>query len=464
MRLLIVLSILSGGCAAHRYECERHGGHASIRIDSEHFTVTSDLPADEARVEVVRLERLWDAYSVFFGEEPSTVARVPVLVSKDEAAAELMGGDVSGFFLTTIEPLLVTTVRDYEVNGNIVRVSAGAHELVHLVSRFWLPRQPRWIAEGLAEYLGDADFKKEDVVRFGRWQWGAGGSVHTLDELWAWDEDAPKDEAPLYRSAWAWVHYLANREEGKLKRLWVALRTEPSPRAAFDSVFPPEQQAALHERVEAYVAETRYRGWETRMLRTPELSAPVPLAPWEVHLLRRRILQRTGLTADVVRESKLAADVAPTPLPPEVDVARALDTVYGPARTDVLLRYPRLPSAMRALGHALDLSDDEQFAWLEKAVVATPDSAVAQLGFARAANARGDARGLDAATKAVTLAPWSIDARSAQAIALSAQHRCDEARATLESADSLVDERFPGGAKFLAATRRDVDAACEVTK
>lgn len=246
------------GCAAHRYECERHGGRPSLRIDSEHFTVTSDLPADEARVEVRRLERLWDAYSVFFHFEPTTSARVPVLVSKDEAAAELMGDDnVAGFFFASIEPLLVTTVHDWEVGGNIVRTSAGAHELVHLVSRFWLPRQPRWIAEGLAEYLGDAQFKNEDVVRFGRWKRNTGTSVHTLDELWQWDEVAPKDQWPLYESAWAWVHYLANREEGKLKRLWAALRTEPSPRAAFDSVFPPSEQPALQARVEAYLAEGR---------------------------------------------------------------------------------------------------------------------------------------------------------------------------------------------------------------
>lgn len=451
------------GCAAHRYECERHGGRPSVRIDSEHFTVTSDLPEDEARVEVRRLERLWDAYSVFFNAEPTTTARVPVLVSQDEAAAELMGDDaIAGFFFASIEPLLVTTVRDWEVGGNIVRTSAGAHELVHLVSRFWLPRQPRWIAEGLAEYLGDAQFKSEDVVRFGRWQWGGGSRVHTLDELWQWDEVVPKDQRSLYESAWAWVHYLANREEGKLKRLWLALRTEPSPRAAFDSVFPPETQAAMHERVEAYVVETRYRGWESRTLRTPELSRAVPLAPWEVHLLRRRILQRTGLAADVERESRLAAEVAPAPMPPEVEVAVAQDTVYGPARTDVLLRHASLPPVMRALGSALDLSDDEQFAWLEKAVAAAPDSAAAELAFARAANARGDARGLDAATRAVALAPWSLDARLAQVRALAGQHRCDEARGSLQSAGSLVDERFPGGAKLITATRGDVDAACEV--
>lgn len=66
MRLLLFLSVLASGCTAHRYECERHGGRPSVRIGSEHFTVTSDLPEDEARVEVRRLERLWDAYSVFF--------------------------------------------------------------------------------------------------------------------------------------------------------------------------------------------------------------------------------------------------------------------------------------------------------------------------------------------------------------------------------------------------------------
>lgn len=463
MRVLVVVSVLVSGCAAHRFECERHGGRPAIRMQSDHFTVTSDLPADELLVEVRRLERLWDAYSVFFQYEPTTTARVPVLVSKDEAAAEFMP-NTGGFFFASIEPLFVTTVRDYDVSGKTVRRSSSAHELVHLVSRYWLPRQPRWVAEGLAVYLGDVDFTREHVVRFGRWQWNDRSSVHPLAELWAWDEGAPADEAPLYQSAWAWLHYLANREETRLARLWYALRTQPSPRAAFDSVFPAEEQAALHEKVVAYVAEGRYRGWESRLLRDPNVSAATPVAPWEVHLLRRRIMQSAGLRSDVKRESQRATEVAPSPLPPAVEVARAQDTSFGPARTDVLLRHQQLPEALLALGVAPDLDDDAQLAWLEKAVATAPDSAAAQLSFARAALARDDARSLAAAQQAVALAPWSLDARLAEATALGQRARCADAFTALESAASLGDERSPNVTKRLAETQRQVAKRCQEAK
>lgn len=458
VRTLALLSLLVSGCAAHRFECVQHGGRPAIRIESDHFAATSDLPAEELTLELRRLERLWDAYSVFFQYEPTTTGRVPVLVSRDEAADEFIAGS-GGFFVASIEPIFVTTVQDFDVSGKTVRRSASAHELVHLVSRFWLPRQSRWIAEGLAEYLGDADFKREEVVRFGRWQWSDRYALHPLPDLWDWDIGAPVIRADLYESAWAWIHYLANRDEARLARLWQALRTQPSARAAFDSVFPPGEQAALYEKVEAYLVEGRYQGWESRLQRDPEVSPAATVPPWQVHLLRRSILQHTGLREDARREAQRAADVAPTPTPPEVALALAEDTLFGPACTDVLLRHAELPQAMVLLGLAPDLRDEDRFAWLEKATSRAPDSARAQLAFAEAANARGDPRGLAAAQQAVALAPWALAARLAEVTALAGQSRCADALAALEAAASLGDERN-NVAKQVARVKAELATKC----
>lgn len=455
----LAVAVLGVGCAAHRFECERHGGRPVLQIESAHFVVRSDLPEREVRSELADLERLWDAFSVFFKHAPTVMARVPVLLTLNEATSEFIP-NTAGFFTAAVEPLLAISVRDYIIDGKVVRGSVSAHELVHLVSRSWLPRQPRWLSEGLAEYLGDARVWRDGSVTFGRWQWPSGAGLLTLDELWAWDDRQPADASVHYGSAWAWLHYLANRDEERLGRLWEALRTQPSPRRAFESVFPPGEHAALHDKVRAYLEARRFRGWESQTLREPQLGPARRLEPWEVHLLRRSIVRVTGIKAEVVRESALAAEVAPHPLPARVEVAIAIDTTWGPARTDVLIANATNPEALLGLGDAPDLSEDEQFAWLERAVARTPDSAAAQLAFARAATARRDERALEASRRAAAAAPWSLDARLTEILALATMGRCPDARVALESASSLGDERKTNVGRRLAQARRQLQTTC----
>lgn len=357
-------------------------------------------------------------------------------------------------------------MRDENLDDPGRRTSADAHELVHLVSRFWLPDQPRWIAEGLATYLGDAEFVDASVVHFGRWEWRDTSTLLPLEKLWAWDVDPParSEEHELYQSAWAWIHYFANHDEARLARLWQALRArKDSTRAIFDGVFPPAEQAALYAKVQRYLAEGRFRGWESRTLRSPKVSAAAPVPDWEVHLLRRSLFARVGVRADLRRESGLAAEVSPSPPAPAVELAVAEDTLAGPERTDVLRRLETLDEALVGLGSAPDLTPAQRFAWLEKASQ-RQGSARAQLAFARAANAQGDRRALEAATRAVALAPWSIDARVELAVALASNGRCAEGASMLDALASLQQEGSRGFAAFLAGVREQVARACGEVK
>jgi hypothetical protein len=103
--------------------------------------------------------------------------------------------------------------------GKAAHGTTQAHELAHYLSRFFLLRQPRWFAEGLASFLETvhleeggtkAVFGKPDGEALGYIQSGGQGRGRPwlgLKELWRWDQPGntpPQDLSPLYASSWLW--------------------------------------------------------------------------------------------------------------------------------------------------------------------------------------------------------------------------------------------------------------------
>lgn len=225
MRLsaLLLAAVTGLGCA--HFECTAHGGREVRALKTEHFVVTSDLPADAHRAEAERLELLWDTFAAFFGADVPEAA-IPVVVMADQGDVDFFAPGYRGFVRRSDPEVLVVGAPSEEGGTNV-----NAHELTHLVSACLLPRQPRWVAEGLGAYFEDATFKDARTVKMGRWNAGRAEEafivgVATLDELEAWGGLSFNDDAEVnrYASAWAWVHYLANHDEGRLRpsRGWPA--------------------------------------------------------------------------------------------------------------------------------------------------------------------------------------------------------------------------------------------------
>lgn len=458
----LVVGLVSSSCAVHRFECEKHGGSAMLRIDSEHFSVTSDLPASDLRVEVRRLERLWDAFAVFLQHDPPPGERLRIVLSQANIAGEFVP-DAAGFVTWGLNPLMLTTVIGKSSNRTW---STNAHELVHVMSRHSLPNQPRWIAEGLAEYLGDARFASEYVVKFGRWAWDD-GPVEPLASLWAWDEARGNrdEEHSHYQSAWAWIHYLAGREPVRLARLWTALSSGVPPRDAFEAIFSRKESDELRDKVQRYVDEGSYTGWNAQLSRDPILSDPVGVSPWEVHLLRRDLADATGWGALAKAESAKAREVAPSPEPFAVTLAVATDTLSGPRRTDVLLKVaeaqPIEPLVTLELGLAVDASPSARLDSLQKAAAALPNSARAHLALARLALELNEPSALGSAERTVALSPWSVEARLLQVQALAQASRCPEAWAVVKAAQGLAVESASSEAPQVAAIRTKLLESCK---
>lgn len=462
MRLLcgLVAMVSLNGCK-HHFECAAHGGSVVRQVETRHFIVTSDLEERVLTRQAAELEQLWAAWGVFFHRAPDTPAKLNVLLSREGATDEFMEGH-SGFVRFSARPVLMgDLVLGDSANGGTRYYSSNAHEMAHFVSYFVFRRQPRWFAEGLASYLDDADFVRADAIRMGNWQWSR-STPDSLETMWSWDEviELGDVQQQRYASAWAWVHFLTNREEERFTRAMYSMQNGESARAGFEEVFPPAEWPELHRRLRAYLSEGRYRGWETSGLAAPRVSKARTLAPWEVHLLRR--LYADGAKARL-KEAAIAKELAGEKVPAEVTLA-LFEDARGPEQSEVLAALPGNPRAELLASYAPDLSPLRCFQLAESAAKQLPDDVQAQARFSLLAAQRDDPRSVKASIEVLAMAPWWEDGYFIHADALHSQGHCAEARETLNDARGLVRDGDTRLTKRIAKALNWLDEHCREKK
>lgn len=263
--------------------------------------------------------------------------------------------------------------------------------------------------------------------------------VLSLEELGQWNGlTFDSEEALYYASAWAWVHYLVNRDEDRLQRLFNGLRGAKPLAQVMNEVFPPEEAKRLHEAVKEYLGAARFRGWETTLNRTPKIEAPIVLAPWEVHALRSQLYLRDVGAA--TREQVMAVSLAPVPLPPEAAVLKA--ELDGRKAKELLADFPTSPAVLVAAHGRFD--EDVDVAKLEEALERPDaDAELFLLGantalFKKPSDPKRAKTWVDRAT---ALAPWSVEIAVARVQIALALGDCEEARYSVGEAGGLLPER-----------------------
>jgi hypothetical protein len=221
-------------------------------------------------------------------------------------------------------------------------------------------------------------------------------------------------------------------------------------------VFPREEWEPLRVKVEAYVAEARFAGWESRSLVTPRLGPTRVLTPWEVHLVRRRLALTLREWSVATAEGQLALAVAPTPTPPEVLIARAVDTLMGPALTDALAPWADGAAALE-YAQGTDLAPDQAWARLTPLAAGddAPPLAVLRLAQWAVRLRRGDATTL--AARAVVVAPISLEARVNLVSAHAFAGECESAAQALADAQGLESA---GRSKAVLERAQKVTKSC----
>jgi hypothetical protein len=268
------------------------------------------------------------------------------------------------------------------------------HELVHYLSAKVMPRQPLWLAEGMASYFETLDYDADKAeVRVGRPPPDLLAIAQQvvrvpLPQLLAADK-IEGERSVFYASAWAAVHFLMNRHLDELSAYEKALRARVPPATAWAQAFGKLPTADLDNDLRNYLDGGQYA-----LLVVPFAStggdpiAERPISDAEVHTTRAQLLVAGGRN----RAARLGA--AGDRRDAEAAARREIDEA---------LRLEPGNVGARALAH-FELHQEVDLAAAERAIEASPGDWMAWLLLSEAFRQRHMEAEDDTAEKAVELA------------------------------------------------------------
>lgn len=461
MALACLSLLVSAGCAGTRALCPQEGGRPWSEVQSAHFRIQTNLTPEAATTTALELEKYRRALLLAWGPDFDPPGTVEVILVRNQSELnEFTQGRAAGFATYTDRgPLLVMAGNGYVLDDS-PDLRLQTHELAHHLSTFVLLRQPRWLAEGLAQYLETIHIKvSTNEVVLGRahgWNMGyvRAHGVLPLEDLWAWDArglQSQSEQQQYYSSAWMWVHYLMNMYPERFEDFQLRLARAEDPRQAFQAAFKGEPDWSSG--MGTYITTGRYSVLTMPLPAVPTKTDVHPLDASDVHAIRGRMylmapgeLKREQRLENAKREvaqglKENATSVNATILASMLDKAAVpLDSVRA------------VVEANPDNGRAWDLLADQLVTQAgevkevegarKRAAELLPDDANILNSLAwHYAQTLEPAKGLAAAQKAVSLAPgdWAIlDTHAALLFQLG---RCPEALGMQKRALDMLHEK-----------------------
>ena len=247
--LAALASALAAGCVTFP-RAPDEGGSPWISVETPHFALATDMEKAPAEDLARMLEDTWTAMEYALESLPGgaledVAGSEPVLVIalKNDREREAVHPRLGGIF--SAQPLLppAVSIGDISVNRG---EEVLKHELAHALLSKRLPRVPRWLNEGVAVYLQNAELdRNRQAVAWGIW------NEHDMRTLREYEVsrvsvDALFDSARWKSTSGAYaleieagllVHMLVNRYPGELACYLKGLATDLDPKAAM-ACFP----------------------------------------------------------------------------------------------------------------------------------------------------------------------------------------------------------------------------------
>lgn len=483
--LLLAILTLSTGCLGPRLaRCPADGGSSWRALESEHFTLKTDLPSPEAHEAVARLERLRAALLAAAWPEahdrPMEKVTVYVL-GKSQDFENLFPSRLDGLFSRNNGELSIF------IHGSPSTWSAGTregslstvkHELAHYLSAYFLLRQPRWLSEGLAGFLQTLELSEDGkTATVGKpypeaavWMdyqlqlvrnrqvlsWSA-WSVFNWDSRKV-DSYTPRQLYGYYATSWLLVHWLSNTRPEGFAKYQARLAKGMDPRQSFAEAFPELRGADLDSMLLPYLLRGSFK---ERTVQVPPVTTSATersLEDAEVHAIRARLAltasylskegseERLGLARTELAE---ALRLEPANLSAiRLKVGEVPEAQRLPLVRAAVAAHPEEGRAWSLLGAVLggDASTlAEREAAYAKAVALSPNDAspANELAWVYVLQGRY-AEALPLAARAVELAPWNPSILDTYAMTVAGLGRCEEALLTEQRAlDVLQDYQDP---------------------
>lgn len=453
---------VSTGCASSRALCPREGGRAWSEVRSEHFRLQTNLSPEVAAKSAAELEKLRRAVLLAWGPDFNPPGSLDIVLLRNTSElSEFVQGRFAGFVsFTERGPLLVMSGEGYVLDHG-PEMQLQTHELAHYLSQHVLLRQPRWLAEGLVQYLETTHIKPSTgEAVLGRVNVNSRNYVSQhgwldIDELWEWDQKEMFNQAENqqhYASAWLWVHYLINMYPDRFDEFQTRLARAEDPRRAFEVSFKGVND--LRGELRTYLTSGRS---SFLTLPLPPVSTEVKvreLESAEVHVNRGLLFMRapSELTREQ-RQEKARAELAQALAEDPNNVSAALlATQLSTNPAEHLARARELVKAHPEDGRAWDLLAEQlngqsdvktQEQARESAARLMPhDSRVLANLAQHYSMTLQPEKGLPVAKRAVELSPGNPFALAIQAALFSQVNRCPEAIAFQRRAVDMAHEAY----------------------
>lgn len=458
-----VAMLFGAGCASlsNRAVCPAEGGPTWHEVRSAHFLVRTNLDPARAQKVTLDLERFRRALLLIWTRNFDPPGRLEVIVLRSRGQIEEFSvkGTTAFAYFTGSGPIIAMEASDGTFFGKAVERQAQAHALARYLSRFVLPRQPRWFAEGLSSFLETAHLNDEGTQAvFGEPHRGFLAYVRespwmTLEELWRWDFSTPKGQPQHYASSWFWVHYLLNEQGPRFTDFQMRLARAEEPRQAFEAAFAGAGD--LEEGLRRYLKGGTFGRWTFPLEGVPTELQVRELEGAEVHALRARLYlmgnARTGEERRKAAQLEVTQALSENPTNVSAVVLQAGFTdndVERLAMAEALVKaHPDSGPAWELLAQAHSQAGSpvalQEQAYLRAAEL-SPDAASVHNNLAWLyAQSKVPRKGLALAVRAVKLAPFWAPYRDTYAAVLFEMGQCAKSIEAQRRAIELLHESMP---------------------
>jgi hypothetical protein len=277
------------------------------RVTTPHFVLRTDFEEATAVEAAKKLEATRDA--LISAEWPTfpfpEVARTEVYVLSNSLEFErLFGRRTTGLYMGGRRAAFVLygPPHRWEKRTSLQAESTSVlrHELAHRLAALVFSHEPRWFAEGLAQFLEtvhESEDHKSVIVgavnmeAFDKYKAFRGTTVRTT---LGWTEGvsglSDADVHGLYGMSWLFVHWLYNTRSEPFARYQNELVRGTDPDRAWDIAFPGFDPDAMDTELQNYFRRGNYEEFSLPLRSSTFETRADALSPADAHVARARVL------------------------------------------------------------------------------------------------------------------------------------------------------------------------------
>jgi hypothetical protein len=254
------------------------------RVQAPGYVLLTDLQPPQAERAAQLLSQSLGGLQAMFLRAPVKVDRKLIIIAMNDGldferrfGKRLWGFAMSGNDVTTLflygppDRWFVRREINYEGTQSVLQ-----HELSHAVLARYFPRQPRWFAEGLAEYLETFRWLDAETLQLGDPNLDAYREYRairslTVRDMLEWSVVTEQERrgsdlktGGLYGLSWAFIHYARNKMPQDFGRYLALLATTRDEAQAWRETFGPHADA-LDTAIYGYMKQGQYQQFTLKL-------------------------------------------------------------------------------------------------------------------------------------------------------------------------------------------------------